>query len=204
MFAQLFFKVYRTRLKMLPVQVSIIVIGNWNPRIFTPTWIKENLFCLTDETEIEGLVNFEDMDFAFKHEGIVIVPKFSSVEINFEGYDEKKASLASSIISRILELLPQTPIKAMGVNIRYKLSKTENIKLVKAINELRLNFEEFRVNQLRQTLQKENYQLNIVSEIFADIIVSNFNFHYQRLIPLDTGFINNHFTETQNLLKNGN
>jgi len=189
---------------MAPAQVSTIIIGNWNPRIFTPTWIKKNLFCLKGETEIQGLVNFDDMDFAFQHEGIVTVPKFNSVEINFEGYDEKKAKLASAIITRILELLPQTPVKALGVNIKYRFKKSEPLGLVNIIKEVSGNYKDFSVNQIRQTANRENYQLNIVSEIMKDLIISNFNFHYTKLIPLDIHFINNLYLETKKILTNGN
>lgn len=148
MFAKLFYLKYYHKLSMNPIQISTILIGNWNPRIFTPSWIKTNLFNLSKETEIEGLVNFDDLDFAFKYNDIVIIPKFSSVEISFEKYEYNISILAANIVLKILELLPQTPIKAMGVNIRYVYSNKDEANIVQAINSIKSNFSDFTINQL--------------------------------------------------------
>ncbi|MCA4897463.1 MAG: hypothetical protein ACK514_01020 [Bacteroidota bacterium] len=189
---------------MQPVQVSTVIVGSWNPRIFTPSWIKTNLFGLTDGQEIQGMVNFEEMDFGFQHQGVLLFARPNLVEVNFDGYERKKAELASTAVIRILELLPQTPIKALGVNIRYILNRKDTSPLVTAINNTQCTFGEFQLNQIKQTSERKNYQINIISDIFKDSIQANFNFHYSKIAPFEPNFINVHFEETQKILKNGN
>lgn len=188
---------------MKPNTVSIIIIGNWNPRIFTPSWIKLNLFSLSEDADLQGLVNFEDLDFAFKYEGIVIIPKFNSIEINIEDYEEDKGILVGTIATKILELLPQTPIKALGVNIGFLLHREQDNRILKVIKEANLNFDNFQFTQLKHTLNKEKYQVNIITEILGEVISVVFNFHYSKIPPFDPQFLNNHFEETKKILIDG-
>ena len=189
---------------MQPVQVSTVIIGSWNPRIFTPKWIKTNLLGLSDSQEVQGMVNFEEMEFGFQHQGVQLFPKANLVEVKFDGYDEKKAELASMTIIKILELLPQTPIKALGVNIRYVLNKKNAIPFVNSINQIHCKFGEFELNQIKQTSLQKNYQINIISDILENNIQTNFNFHYSKIAPFEINFINKHFEESQKILKYGN
>lgn len=187
-----------------PVQVSTVIVGSWNPRIFTPVWIKTNLLGLTSDQEIKGMVNFEDMDFGFQYEGILLFPKSNLIEVNFDGYDEKKGSMVSSIVVKILELLPQTPIKALGVNIRYAIDRNESSDFTKAINNINCKFGEFELSQIKQSRNKSSYQINIISDITKDKIFATFNFHYSKLVLFNQNFINLHYMESQTILKDGN
>lgn len=188
---------------MDPAQVSTVILGSWNPRIFTPSWIKTNLFGLSDGQEIQGLVNFEEMDFGFQHQGVFLFAKNNLVEVKFDKYDQEKSELASSTIIKILELLPQTPIKALGVNIRYSINKNDESPFINAISNTECTLGEFRLNQIKQTANRKNYQVNIISDILADKIQTNFNFHYSKITLFETNFIQAHFEETQNIIKNG-
>lgn len=187
----------------VPLQVSTVIVGSWNPKIFTPLWIKTNLFGLTAQEEIQGMVNFEEMDFGFQHDGIQLLPKSNLIEVNVEKYDDPKGAYVSLLVIRLLELLPQTPIKALGVNIRYDLSRQSSSSFVQAINGLNCNFGEFELNQIKQSVNRSAYQINIISDITKDHILATFNFHYSKLAPFDPKFINLHYAETQNILGNG-
>jgi len=188
---------------MQATQVSIIILGSWNPRIFTPAWIKTNLLGLKETAELQGLINFNDLDFAFRHDGITLVPKYSSVEITVDNFDEKSGCRAAEILIKMLELLPQTPIKAMGVNIRFEIGKKEKLGLINVLNGINGNYGDFKLNQVRQSLKKEKYFLNIVSDISDKNYIVNFNFHYTNITAFDLQFINEHFKETQTILSNG-
>ena len=110
---------------MTPNKLAIFIIGNWNPRIFTPAWIKTKLFELKPTDEIEGLVNFDDMDFAFRHNNITIVPKYNILEITTENVSVEINNEIANIITKIFELLPQTPVKALGINLKYNFEKAD-------------------------------------------------------------------------------
>jgi hypothetical protein len=187
----------------IPLQVSTVIVGSWNPKIFTPLWIKTNLFRLTTQQEIQGMVNFEEMDFGFQYDGIQLLPKSNLVEINVEKYDDEKGMYVSSLVIKLLELLPQTPIKALGVNIRYAISRQSSSSFVKEINGIKCNFGEFELNQIKQSVDRSTYQVNIISDITKDDLLTTFNFHYSKLAPFDPKFINLHYVESQNILDNG-
>jgi hypothetical protein len=184
-------------------QVSTVILGSWNPRIFKPLWIKTNLFGLTDIKDLQGMVNFDEMEFGFQYHGIHLFPRTNLIEINFEGYDNEKANLASSTIIKILELLPQTPLKALGVNIRYILDKKTEIPFVKTISKINCNYLEFDLTQIKQTRSHKDYQINIISDILKDSIQTNFNFHYPNIAPFSSDFIMLHYKESQKILING-
>lgn len=187
-----------------PRQVSTVIVGSWNPKIFTPAWVKKNLFALTGNQDLKGLVNFEEMDFGFEWEGVTVIPKANVFEVRFEGYSEAKATLVSSIVVKVLELLPQTPIKAIGVNIGYNLRNGHNSPLAQSLKGIQTSFREFNLSQLKHSLDKGDYQINIITDISSVGLNSNFNFHYSK-IPLLTGqFIVQHYKETQSILKDGN
>ena len=202
-FGKLYTKKYRLRFKMQPNQISTLIIGSWNPRIFTPLWIKKNLFGLNDGDEIQGLVDFENLSFAFQYEGITVIPKSNSIEISFDNLDEKKTVIVSGIVSKIFELLPQTPIKALGVNFRYKLDKSIDNPLVKVLRDVNLGYQDFVLNQTRQSVNRGNYQINIISDIENQEVLVNVNFHYHSIIAFSSDFIGSHYEETQKILGNG-
>ena len=187
---------------MTLVKFSIIILGRWNPGIFTPFWIKSNLLELEDK-EMQALFNFDDLEFAFGNDNITLVPKSSSFEIIVENFDNISGQKAATILIKLLTLLPQTPIKAIGVNFRYAVKKTEKTELINSLNDINFSFKNFKLNQIKQTMNNKNYITNIVSQIQNTSYLININFHYSKIIEFDTQFINEHFIETQNILKNG-
>lgn len=191
---------------MQPIQVSTVILGNWNPKIFTPEWIKINLLGKVDGEKIEGLVNFRDLEFAFKYGAIVLSPKPNSIEINFDGYNPENALLASKIIVKILETLPHTPIRALGVNIKYKsnLGASNISPLVNTINNLNSTIGEFKINQVRKTVERKDYLINVIYDINKSEIITTFNFHYNKVTLFDVNLIDNHYKETLAFIKDDN
>lgn len=189
---------------MNPKQVSSVIIGNWNPKIFTPAWVKSNLFGISPNAKIQGLLNYNEMEFGFQYNGVIFLPKPNLIEINFDDYDEQKAILTASTIIRILELLPQTPLKAMGINYRFDLDLSSSIPFILALKKVKCSFEDFQLTQIKQTSNRSNYQINIISDFVGEKVNTNFNFHYSNIKSYTTSFIKEHFQETQIILKNGN
>jgi hypothetical protein len=184
-------------------QASVLIVGNWNPRIFTPSWIRTQLLDLDSKTQIGGLINFEDFSFGFQYKEITFLPRFNSLEVRINTMERKELEFASKIVIKIFDLLPHTPIKAMGVNFQYGFSANEKIGLLKSLNGIDLNFHEFIIDQVRHTLQKNSYKINIISDI-AKKVVTTFNFHYDSIKNLDPNFINKHLDEAKQILKYGN
>lgn len=188
---------------MIPNQVSVIILGNWNPRIFRPFWIKTQLFGLPPENEIQGLVNFDELDFAFEHNGITLFPKYNSLEIQIIEYSQEKGLIVGELVKKILELLPQTPIKALGVNIKYNFTNEISNIVLEQLRSVNLKIKNLEVNQLKYSSVKELYVVNMICELSPSIININFNFHYPRIIEFTKEFINDHVSETKIIFENG-
>jgi hypothetical protein len=182
------------------IQTSIVILGNWNPRIFTPFWIKKKLFGLDDSDKIQAFTNFEDQNFGFQYNGITIIPQFHVLEIQINQIETTTFLLAAKMVHKIFELLPQTPIKAMGINIRYNLTSENNNSLHRKMKEVPNEFKDFKLNQISFKLEKENYTINLITEILGDTYVPVLNFHYKKIINLDSDFINNHIIEAEKIL----
>jgi hypothetical protein len=190
---------------MNPTKVSIVVLGNWNPKIFTPQWVKTQIFGVKITDEIQGMVNFEDMDFAFSHEGITIAPKTNLVEIFMEDFRLENCKKMAEIVINLLNILPQTPLKGMGVNFRYIFNADETNEFIIASKERMKDFGELSLNQIRFSSQKKGFTLNILNELLnSNEIAVSFNFHYSRVEDFTLESTDNHYTETQKILNNGN
>lgn len=188
---------------MQPVQITAIAIGNWNPKIFSPIWLKERLLNSDNDGQIEVLLDFNDMDFALKFKNLVISPKRGSLELQTQSFEKKDLELFTSTLIGIFDLLPQTPIKAIGINIIYKLDDQANKKCLNILNKAS-HFEGFEITMLRQTRKYAKCLLNIViekKEVAATSVV--FNFHYAKTIDFEKGFLENHISETKKLIENG-
>ncbi|MEP7169128.1 MAG: hypothetical protein ABI855_07120 [Bacteroidota bacterium] len=125
------------------------------------------------------------------------------MEVNIEKFDEKKGLKAGEIIIKIFELLPQTPVKAIGVNIRFELKADNNCELTKVLKGVTGGFRDFKLTQTKQSLTKDKYILNIITDYLDENFSVNFNFHYKNIITFDPQFLNEHFKETQTIFSYG-
>lgn len=184
-------------------QISIVIAGNWNPRIFTPNWVAQNLFGMAQGSALEFGVNLDDLDLMYEHEDIELYPKYSFLEITTKKCSVENCSKISNMALKILSLLPQTPVKAVGVNFRYELSRSENSSFLKKI-EVKNEFDGFELNQTKHSKKKsDKCVLNINSDIRPDKVKVNFNFHYQGGIladSIDPKFAEEHLEEVKLIL----
>ena len=72
--------------------INIMCLGNWNKKIFTPSWVATNLFELK-ENKIDAFFNPNEMDMGFKLEDVALFPKDTSVEIKLDEINEKSIEL---------------------------------------------------------------------------------------------------------------
>jgi hypothetical protein len=109
--------------KMLPAisDWTVVIPGSWNVAILNPNWVATELF-QTAEVQVEIRILGPEFEFRYRHEQVTIVPRTSRVM--FVMADDSATTLASveSTASRLLQLLPRTPVSAIGVNFGF----TEN------------------------------------------------------------------------------
>jgi len=186
--------------------INIMCLGNWNKKIFTPSWVAANLFELK-ENKIEALFNPNEMDMGFKLEDVSLFPKDTSVEIKLDEINNKSIELGGKLLNRLLALLPHTPLRAIGVNIRYKFENKEDIPIVKKLNKISCKLDDFVTNQIKFSKELEKSQLNIITDFKGNEYIVNFNFyhnlgHYPEGFDFSDNIIFNKMETTKKIIEN--
>jgi hypothetical protein len=186
--------------------INIICLGNWNKKIFTPAWVATNLFKLK-ENKIEAVFNPNELDMGFKMKDIALFPKDTSVEIKLEQINDETKILSGQLLNQLLNLLPHTPIHAIGINIRYRIKKDEELPLVKKLENIKCGLDDFNTNQIKFSKNNSEYQLNVIVDFKEFEYFVNFNFHHD-LTHYADGFsfsdtiINNRIEISKNIVEN--
>lgn len=99
---------------------NVIIIGAWNPAIFTPEWAKEHL---TDDKQREVVLAIPmpltNLPPRLTVDDINMYPSDSALVIDCAQYSDSALDTCSKKIQRVAELLPHTPVNAVGVNFRF-------------------------------------------------------------------------------------
>lgn len=115
---------------MVPIQesYSIVILGAWNPSIFTPEWVLEHL---ADDSEAQVDIAFPLDDPTaprrISFEGILIFPgrkriMFTPNEATVEGLIN-----CAKVAEKLLSLLPHTPLASLGLNFAFLASEGEEL-----------------------------------------------------------------------------
>lgn len=106
---------------------NVVLIGAWNRAILTPDGIRKRLLQLPDGTPVHIEVALDRPgSFRIKHDGLVVTPGSSRLEVSLERNDFASLERASAIGQVALRALPETPVAAAGVNVRYTLTPLSN------------------------------------------------------------------------------
>lgn len=98
---------------------NISIVGQWNPSIFSPSWVRANI--VSDESEVLFAVAISDpaapprisfsTTYLFPSRQLL---DFRASEMTLEAF-----SSCGEAASKIVGLLPHTPISAIGINFRF-------------------------------------------------------------------------------------
>lgn len=169
---------------------ALIIVGAWNSRIFTPSWIKKYLFPSEDEDftiempaplSLDFNTQFISPRISSKEARILLQENrlsFSPVENKNEHYDQ-----IQELALQIVDYLPHTPVTAYGVNFLF----AENPISEELVNRIRpRDLEEF--EQVNDSLTGEQYTrrlrlngrtLNFTIKLDGDKAAFDFNFHFK-------------------------
>ncbi|MES9974908.1 MAG: hypothetical protein ABW094_11650 [Candidatus Thiodiazotropha sp.] len=200
---------------MIPVKdsFSIVVLGAWNPLIFSPEWILKNI-THTDESKITLAYAVDDPEAPRKlsFDGINLLPSKKSLQIIPDTPHVDPLIAGSEFLVRILDLLEHTPIFATGINFAF----TENTTIEQINNALNasdsgsiLDNYQIKGTSLQRKLQRDNdeHVLNFSLSENEKSHTLNFNFHYETPSAQDCrnifegNMINNHHTEAVTFCK---
>lgn len=95
---------------------TIVIVGNWNVAILNPDWVSENIF---EESVINVEVIFGAGQTGLKLSSgnVQIIP--TPDRIIFSAFSTGDVSKAETSAVKLLQKLPVTPIKSIGVNFGF-------------------------------------------------------------------------------------
>jgi hypothetical protein len=96
---------------------NVVLAGNWNLAIFSPNWLSKNLFGSESITIEFPLV--PGLPPRFTVEGIVILSSTDRVMLAPKMLTDEAIKRTEDMACKLLNLLPHTPISALGVNFGF-------------------------------------------------------------------------------------
>ena len=109
---------------LTPKEWSVVVVGRWNRAILTPAGIAKRLFCLDESTPVEVSIAIDALaPPQVKHAGITVVAGWDRLIVQPETCDFDGLGEAMAKACRAMENLPETPVTAAGMNVKYAASE---------------------------------------------------------------------------------
>jgi len=115
------------------VDWSVVVVGAWNLAILTPDGIRKRLLELPEGSALDiELAVDRPGAFRVRHGGLIIEPTPLSLNIISEQSTPESIQNACNIATKALSGLPETPLSAIGVNFKYRITELpdESLALV--------------------------------------------------------------------------
>ena len=109
----------------MKISASIVSIGSWNPRIFTPEWVSTNVFSMPEGDSMNIELNEKEMHLAYTWKDIQLFMTDRGIEIKSDAKSMDVLFQMEKIYRHISEILPYTPIIATGYNLNLAFSKEE-------------------------------------------------------------------------------
>ena len=107
-----------------PFSWGVIAVGAWNLAILSPDGIRRRLFKLEDSAAIQlELMVDRPGQFRVSHGGLIVVPTPMLLEVATQVATNASLKEACDLARLALESLPETPVSAVGVNVRYRFSE---------------------------------------------------------------------------------
>jgi hypothetical protein len=109
---------------MVPGDWSVVILGAWNRAILTPAGISKRLFELPEGTQIEVSVPLDVMaPLRVKHRDVSVIAAAECLIVMPSKSTFPNLEIALEVASRGLSKLPETPVSAAGINLKYKSKK---------------------------------------------------------------------------------
>lgn len=97
---------------------TMVIVGDWNVRLLTPEWVAKNLF-EGKEIQVEALLRPGDQHLRYNFAEISILPEPDRIIITEKAINDEVLQSAEQVAIKTLELLPHTPIRALGINFGF-------------------------------------------------------------------------------------
>jgi len=164
--------------------LSIVIIGAWNPSIFSSEWVSKYL-CENNECQVSIAFPISDPTAPRKlsFEDVHLFPGRKQLTIAPESPTLSGMEKCATILRAILDNLPHTPVSSMGIN--YVFGESDNTSqladaLIPSDTSKILQSRYVRQTTITRVLARDadNYLLNLALTNNSDEHILSFNFHY--------------------------
>lgn len=105
---------------LVPKEWSVVVVGRWNRAILTPAGIGKRVFQLSEGTPLEVMIAIDAIAPPLvKHDKMVIVAASDRLTVQPEICTFDEVVRACTLAANAVRSLPETPLIAVGINIKY-------------------------------------------------------------------------------------
>jgi hypothetical protein len=162
---------------------SVVVVGYWNRMIFSPEWVAEHLF---KTAEIEKLIPLmPDAPLIYQNNDVELHVLDTRVSVLARNSTLEGLTRAADMACAILDLLPNTPIQAVGINVGFDEPQPEDrlLELFNADDLAEINSEGWQIEKriLVRQLSREGdgRTLNLKLTFQPPEVMVDANFHQQ-------------------------
>jgi hypothetical protein len=159
---------------------TIVLSGSWNARIFSAPWIAANIF-RNDELEFE-IPNQPGLPYRYTWGNVRITPGSNQIVLLALDTTDEALRSCEEYAVRILELLPHTPLSAVGTNLGF-VEDTPSADVLRVfttgdMGEIAVAGYEVAATELLRRLRYENgKQLNFKLSLREGRVLVDLNFH---------------------------
>ena len=172
----------------MKVEASIVSLGSWNSRIFTPTWVSDKVFAMPEGDSMNVGLNDQQMSLTYLWKNIQLLITDSRIEFKTNQCTSEILTLMEQCYLRLSEFLPYTPVTAVGFNLNFNLTKEEFQQASVSKLQMPKPIGDYNCNTLTYSANKDNANRSFVilqtAEGGGEIRI---NFHYPRPNQLPAG-----------------
>jgi len=155
-------------------EISIVLVGNWNTKIFTPSWMISELLTLGEDEELNIGLNNNNLQLSYKYKNVHFIPTERIFEIKLVEISDEAIFIANNAVLKLITKLPYTPNLLVGFN--YSVDDDFNVN-----NVIVPNFSNnYTLNEIHFSKDESKFILNVILNCKEKNTVS-YNFHYSNL-----------------------
>ncbi len=166
---------------------SLIIVGAWNPAILNPQWICHEILGLPEGEEMPIQMEFAAVPGAPPRvtiDDVTYIPAMDRLNLYPKEFSVEKLTSVENQASRILEILPHTPIQAFGQNFEFiEQEPSADQMRIFDLQGNRIQECEFVQDQrsvdIKQSYSLDDCILNINQISQEGSLIVKFNFHYE-------------------------
>jgi len=99
---------------------NVILVGAWNPSIFLPEWAKEHLADDKNRDVVLAIpMQFGNAPSRLTIDAVNLYPSTGALMMDCVEYNDASIDAGARKLTQVAQLLPHTPVNAVGVNFRF-------------------------------------------------------------------------------------